>query len=119
MAKRAWTEKRREDARRWRRENPQASLAFPQARGRRLLERAKMAAGGRCVDCGNDDLVVLEFDHVPGRGPKMASVTSIIRCSWSVVLAEIAKCDLVCANCHAHRTRDRLDAELEVRYARP
>lgn len=75
-----------------------------------------------CVDCGEDDIRVLEFDHV--RGKKLANVNALIRrrYAWSVVLAEIAKCDLRCANCHrrvtferAHNRRQR--AWLEIRAA--
>ena len=57
-----------------------------------------------CVDCGESDIVVLEFDH---REPaeKSHSVTILAtHKSWIRVLAEIAKCDVRCANCHRRRT---------------
>jgi hypothetical protein len=55
-----------------------------------------------CVDCGEDDPLVLEFDH---RSEKLlrASETAAGR----PVLDEIAKCDVVCANCHRRRTARR------------
>lgn len=57
-----------------------------------------------CVDCGEEDLVVLEFDHV--RGTKKHDVSSIMQGSYGVaaVKAEIEKCDVRCANCHARKT---------------
>lgn len=55
-----------------------------------------------CVDCGNPDIRVLEFDHV--RGKKRDCVPAIARkCSWENTLKEIAKCEVRCANCHKIR----------------
>lgn len=57
-----------------------------------------------CVDCGERDPVVLEFDHV--RGKKTKDISSLISqpWPWSRVLVEIAKCEVRCANCHRRRT---------------
>lgn len=64
-----------------------------------------------CVDCGLDDVRVLKFDHV-GDGDKVADVTRLIRygVSWDLILREIAKCEVCCANCHRIRTYDRAGA---------
>jgi hypothetical protein len=58
-----------------------------------------------CVDCGEDDLRVLEFDHEDPSG-KSDDVTRLAACSlpWWRVEAEIAKCSVRCANCHRRRT---------------
>lgn len=57
----------------------------------------------RCVDCGEADIRVLEFDHVDGE--KDMDVGAMLgRRSWTKILAEIAKCDVRCANCHRQRT---------------
>jgi hypothetical protein len=45
----------------------------------------------------------MHFDHVPGRGPKLFNLGSGDY-SIKTVQAEIEKCDIVCANCHAIRT---------------
>lgn len=57
-----------------------------------------------CVDCGEDDPVVLEFDHV--KGEKEASVTFLgNQCRpIKTIKAEIAKCEVRCANCHRRKT---------------
>lgn len=57
-----------------------------------------------CVDCGETDIVVLEFDH---RGDKVADVTTYANGgrTWERVKAEIDKCDVRCANCHRRKTR--------------
>lgn len=58
-----------------------------------------------CVDCGEDDPLVLEFDH---RGDKKFGIAAGIRTrNWETVLEEMAKCDVVCANCHRRRTARR------------
>jgi hypothetical protein len=56
-----------------------------------------------CVDCGEADVVCLEFDHVRGR--KRGNVAHILGDhSWEVIEAEIAKCVVRCANCHRRKT---------------
>lgn len=58
-----------------------------------------------CMDCGNTfPAVCMDFDHV--RGKKKLGITHIVAQWWSidVLLEELAKCDLVCANCHRIRT---------------
>ncbi len=58
-----------------------------------------------CVDCGNSDIEVLQFDH---RDPKEKSFTlgsDALRLKWSRVMEETDKCDVRCANCHTKRSR--------------
>lgn len=57
-----------------------------------------------CVDCGTDDIVVLEFDHVRGQkefniGTRAGDVRE-----WHRVVNEIEKCEVRCANCHRRKT---------------
>ncbi len=64
-------------------------------------------ASHSCVDCGETDVVVLEFDHV--RGDKKDLVSTLVSAGYSLktLIEEIAKCDVVCANCHRRRTAYR------------
>jgi deoxycytidylate deaminase len=57
-----------------------------------------------CVDCGEKDIVVLQFDHV--RGKKKYEISTMISTgySWTDILKEIEKCDVRCANDHIRRT---------------
>lgn len=58
-----------------------------------------------CVDCGETRVACLEFDHV--RGEKVDKISSIINRGWDQLLAELEKCDVRCANCHAIVTAQR------------
>lgn len=59
-----------------------------------------------CVDCGEDDPVVLEFDHL---GPKRAHMARLVGDGYSVqaLQKEIDMCEVVCVNCHRRRTAAR------------
>ena len=58
-----------------------------------------------CIDCGEADPVVLEFDH---RNPKKKrfTVCYAVRQAYSVetVRRKISRCDVRCCNCHRRRT---------------
>jgi hypothetical protein len=58
-----------------------------------------------CVDCGEHDPVVLDFDHDEIED-KFASISDMLkhRRSWSSIHSEITKCSVRCANCHRRRT---------------
>ena len=88
------------------------------ARARTALMQSILfeAMAGGCVDCGITDIRVLEFDHV--RGVKVDSITSIVRrgLSIEVLLTEIAKCEIRCANCHTLATLSRLPRTWHDRY---
>lgn len=55
-----------------------------------------------CVDCGESDPIVLEFDHV---ADKKFNVSARLRdgSSFQFLKDEIAKCEVRCANCHRRR----------------
>lgn len=58
-----------------------------------------------CVDCGESDVVVLDFDHISPED-KLGSVMSIVGNStrWEPVFDEIRKCEVRCSNCHRRKT---------------
>lgn len=58
-----------------------------------------------CADCGiNYHPAQMTFDHL---GEKTASINSMTSYSEERKVAELAKCEVVCANCHALRTWNR------------
>jgi len=86
----------------------------PEARGReyrRAREWFDSLKAGPCSDCGvSYPPCVMQWDHV--RGDKHRNVGEMMfSASRDRILKEIAKCDLVCANCHAIRTQSRRQAE--------
>lgn len=76
----------------------------PRERNESFVRDTLLASG--CTDCGERRLEVLEFDH---RGEKNANVSRLM--AWNAALdrlkAEVALCDVVCANCHRKRTAKR------------
>lgn len=60
-----------------------------------------------CVDCGNNDIEVLEFDH-RDRDLKIAEISKFVGGNTQKLLNEMAKCDIRCANCHVKKTRRQL-----------
>lgn len=60
-----------------------------------------------CVDCGKTDIRCLEFDHVEGE--KLDAIFKMLgqSQSWEKIEAEIAKCEVRCANCHRIKTLER------------
>lgn len=57
-----------------------------------------------CVDCGESDPTVLEFDHVRGEKEGEVPRLAAVPVRHERLVAEIAKCEIRCANCHRRRT---------------
>lgn len=72
-------------------------------RVRRMVADIKVARG--CLDCGfNAHPAALHFDHRPGE-EKIGNIATMQ--GVDKILAEIEKCDVRCANCHAIKTHER------------
>lgn len=85
-------------------------LRYQQTRATAKIRKqeAIRARGGVCADCRHAyPSECFHFDHRPGTGKVRNLATMWHTSSEAAVAAELAKCDLVCANCHAVRTRDR------------
>lgn len=79
------------------------------ARRRDLAEKVNNLKQKPCMDCGFPfPPYVMDFDHRGGE-EKEAGIARMVwsTVSWARIEAEIAKCDLVCANCHRIRTYKR------------
>jgi hypothetical protein len=76
---------------------------------KKRLADIKIASG--CVDCGESNHIVLDFDHIRD---KKYNVSRMIHdgFSWAAIKKEIEKCEVVCANCHRIRTYNRLTTKI-------
>lgn len=62
-----------------------------------------------CIDCGNSDIEVLEFDHKDASTKLFAIGENITKgLGWDRIFTEMKKCDVRCANCHRKKTRRQL-----------
>ncbi len=70
------------------------------------IDEIKLALG--CTDCGfNSHPAALDFDHLPGFQKSDTVATLVGAGKLELALAEIEKCEVVCANCHRIRTAER------------
>jgi len=58
-----------------------------------------------CLDCGEKNPIVLDFDH-KYQDTKKDSVSNMVKSNYGMekIMAEVNKCEVVCANCHRIRT---------------
>ena len=84
------------------------------AKKRNQLQRKKnreytnsVKENSQCVDCGESNPIVLDFDHV--RGLKVDNIADMVGrpCSINKIEEEIKKCEIRCANCHRIVTHNR------------
>ena len=66
-----------------------------------------LKVGKRCTDCGKAfPPQVMQWDHLPGF-EKLGEISEFSGHTRAELVAEIAKCELVCTNCHILRTVSR------------
>lgn len=77
----------------------------PESKRRLMVRKIKSQP---CMDCKlSFPYYVMHFDHV--RGIKLGNINTLVKvASMEKLVAEIAKCEIICANCHAIRTYNRL-----------
>jgi len=77
------------------------------ARNRQFL--ADYLAEHPCVDCGENDPLVLDFDHVRGKKKQNVSRMVVDGYCLKTLLKEISKCEVRCANCHRRKSAKQLN----------
>lgn len=98
--------------------NKQAYIVRAKANKAALAEEVRQLKESQaCTDCGQYfPYYVMQFDHL---GDKVDLIKIFVeRNNRAALMAEIAKCELVCANCHCQRTHDRLLSEKPQQPAR-
>jgi hypothetical protein len=107
----AWCKQcRREyDAEYWRRTSVERTHKRRQRRRERLAWYRRLKEGKPCADCGGAfHHAAMQWDHLPGAKKDYELSNMVLRgFRRTTILEEIAKCELVCANCHAVRTFNR------------
>jgi DNA-directed RNA polymerase subunit M/transcription elongation factor TFIIS len=80
-----------------------STLCTRPLRRRNFLFLLSYLATHPCVDCSENDPVVLDFDHI---GEKTAGVVQLAgqERPLAALKDEIAECEVRCANCHRRRT---------------
>jgi transposase len=74
---------------------------------RKVVQEFK--TGKPCMDCNIEyPYYVMDFDHRPDEIKIFTIGIMYKHITMGDLLKEIAKCDLVCANCHRYRTWQRL-----------
>ena len=85
-------------------ENREKIRATQRARAERIrrhIDAVKLSRG--CIDCGfRGHPAALDFDHLSDKTINVSSAKSIAQAD-----AEIAKCEVRCANCHRIKTWER------------
>lgn len=77
----------------------------------RIKEKVRQAKEKPCTDCGVQyPYYVMQFDHLGDKAFNIAHRAA--GGAWADLENEIAKCEVVCANCHAIRTHGRRTAEV-------
>jgi|TARA_R100000278_G_C5410870_1_gene143022 hypothetical protein len=108
--------KRREDqaaaAAKHYKENKKKIISRSSARNKRQKKKNKefvyrVKRRYNCVDCGESNPIVLEFDHV--RGEKKKAIADMVVNYYSIktIKEEMRKCEIRCANCHRIKTSER------------
>lgn len=87
----------------------------------KLKEIVRQLKDKPCTDCGTRyPHYVMDFDHRPGE-QKVCNLTMATRrpLSEAQIRCEVAKCDVVCSNCHRERTHRRRVAKLDCNRPTP
>lgn len=65
-----------------------------------------------CTDCGvRYPFYVMQFDHLGDKTFNIGMQGRNGNVSWAKLSREVAKCEVVCANCHAERTYQRMQQQ--------
>ncbi len=90
---------------------PEHFAAYHKQRAKKAREIVIKSKDVPCKDCGQKyHWYVMDLDHVRGQKKFPVSRSSVGGRSMETIEKEIAKCEVVCANCHRMRTYNRKNA---------
>ena len=98
----------RERSKRYYRENKEYHKKVTTARKKIQIEKSRKyvysyLCKNPCVDCGENDPIVLEFDHMRDKHKNLSRMI-VDGNSIDSIKKEIEKCEVRCANCHRRKT---------------
>lgn len=94
--------------REWNHRNRDARYRYKQAWGRKRKVKLVELKGGKCEDCklkfNGKNACIFHFHHTDfGKTKDFNIGQEMVNKAWKVLLTEIDKCVMLCANCHALR----------------
>jgi hypothetical protein len=98
----------RQVKREWNHRNRAARYEYKKQYGRKRKIKLIKLKGGECEDCGvkfnGRNACIFHFHHTDfGKTKDFTLGQQIVNKAWKVILKEVKKCVMVCANCHAMR----------------
>ena len=97
--------RQKQAARRYYEQHKSEYLARNREKKRKIRAWVQQQKLKPCMDCGTSfPHYVMDFDHRPDEEKLYEPTRLYTLQSWTKVKTEIAKCDVVCANCHRERT---------------
>jgi hypothetical protein len=114
-AESGYHERQAEKSKQWRERHPEK---YREAYRRDQEEKKQIlldARQGGCIRCGEKDPSCLDFHHRNGKIDKLGHIGVFRKFGTQRLLNEIAKCDVLCANCHRKYHRDERQRQQEER----
>jgi hypothetical protein len=80
------------------------------AQKRHRIKKYEFLLTQQCIECGEKDPVVLEFNH-RNQKTKLKEISNMLsgHYSWETIYKEVKKCDIRCANGHRRKTYRQFD----------
>jgi hypothetical protein len=63
-------------------------------------------SSSKCKDCGESDIMVLEFDHTEGKSFNLGKAHMVKKLTLEELAKEVSKCEVRCSNCHTRKTHE-------------
>lgn len=94
-------EYQKEYMRKWYEKNKAKHISYVRARDKKILDWLKEYKSTlKCEECSENHPACLEFHHINSKDKKFSVGRIKDFMSWKLLKAEIAKCRVLCANCH-------------------
>ncbi|MGI8653641.1 MAG: hypothetical protein ACR2LC_00315 [Pyrinomonadaceae bacterium] len=93
--------------REWNHRHRLERMLYKRGYHRKRKVKLVLVAGGKCLDCGieynGQNACIFHFHHRDREAKEFAIGNQVVNKSWQRLLAEMEKCDMLCANCHEMR----------------